>query len=58
MDLSPYDHCRSDQKLCQYGRAINIIALGLTMLLISGFAQAGHTATPETKPAIHSSQQP
>ncbi|MGI9277107.1 MAG: hypothetical protein ACR2PT_19960 [Endozoicomonas sp.] len=56
MDLSPYDHCRSDHKLCKYGRAINILALGLTMLLISGFAQASPTATLDTRPAIHISQ--
>ncbi|MGI9278448.1 MAG: hypothetical protein ACR2PX_02320 [Endozoicomonas sp.] len=40
MDLSPYDQCRCDQKQCRVGRTCNIIALLLTMVLISGLAQA------------------
>ncbi|AMO58468.1 hypothetical protein [Endozoicomonas montiporae] len=40
MDLSPYDQCRCDQKLCRIGRSCNIITLALTLILISGFAVA------------------
>lgn len=40
MNLSPYDQCRSDEKQCSVGRSCNIVALFLTMVLISGLAQA------------------
>lgn len=40
MDLSPYDQCRCDEKLCRVGRSCNIITLALTLILISGFAVA------------------
>ena len=40
MDLSPYDQCRSDVKQCSLGRSCNVITLGLTLILISGFAIA------------------
>ena len=40
MDLSPYDQCRCDQKLCRIGRSCNIIFLALTLIFISGFAIA------------------
>lgn len=40
MDLSPYDQCRCDEKLCRIGRSCNILTLALTLLIISGFAIA------------------
>lgn len=40
MDLSPYNHRRSDNKLNRYGSTCNLIALLLTLVMITGFAQA------------------
>lgn len=40
MDLSPYDQCRCDQKQCRLGRTCNLIALLVTIVFISGLAQA------------------
>lgn len=41
MDLSPYDHNRSDNKLFRYGCGCNLLALFLTLVMILGFTQAG-----------------
>ena len=38
--MSPYDHSRCDKQQCRIGKTCNIIALLITMLLISGLAQA------------------
>ena len=40
MDWSPFNDKRCDSKLCQYGSACNLIVLILTLILITGFAQA------------------
>ncbi|WP_257264495.1 hypothetical protein [Endozoicomonas sp. ONNA2] len=41
MDLSAYNHNRSDKKLIRYGSGCNILTLFLTLVMIFGFTQAG-----------------
>ena len=47
MDWSPFNDKRCDSKLCQYGSVCNIIILFLTLILITGFAQAGSRCDQE-----------
>ena len=56
MDLSPYDQCRCDHKLCRIGRTCNIIFLVLTLIFISGFAVAD-SLTPYNKAKVQTSLQ-
>lgn len=40
MDLPPINDKRCDNKMCRYASACNVLALLLTLILITGFAQA------------------
>ena len=40
MDLPPINDKRCDNKTCQYASVFNVLALFLTLILITGFAQA------------------
>ena len=40
MDLPPINDKRCDNKMCQYASVCNVLALFLTLIIITGFAQA------------------
>ena len=48
MDLPPINDKRCDNKLCQYASVCNVLALLLTLILITGFAQADITLSKIT----------